>query len=260
MKTSDLAAPLADAYEQSLLYGEHTFGPWGLKSGAWETGIRAHNIYGDEWKDAYDRGVFNKIEQAGFGPMRAYAQMEVEIVNREWASRLKLLAKSVNGSGSRMVVYNGLPWPRREMSKSRSTRQIIFVENVPASGYKTVSLPDSPIAATPSSRQSDTLETPFYKVAFDLQPAASHHWWTRKPAGSWSISLPAMRWVNTFTNDSIISTWRITTRPTPATVRKNCVCERRPACGCDVCSNDAAVVGHRYSKHECGRRRDTDCH
>jgi len=47
-----------------------------------------------------------------FDGKRAYARKEAEIVNRELKSRLDLLAQSVKVTGPRVVVYNGLPWPR----------------------------------------------------------------------------------------------------------------------------------------------------
>ena len=40
------AAELAAAYEQSALYSEHTFGPWGPKGGVWDDGLPKREYYG----------------------------------------------------------------------------------------------------------------------------------------------------------------------------------------------------------------------
>ncbi len=164
--TTDLAPALAEAYEQSNLYGEHTFGPWGPKSGPWESGIRARNVYGAEWKAAMDKGMLKKYEQ-GFQPKRDYAFKEVAIVERELHSRLDLLAKSVKADGSHIVVYNGLPWARSgTVEIPGQSGKFLYVEDVPANGYKTIPLPQQPATTT---QETDTLDTPFYKVAFDLK-------------------------------------------------------------------------------------------
>ena len=163
--TADLAPTLAEAYAQSILYGEHTFGPWGPKGGPWESRIRARNIYGAEWKAAQDKGMYKKYEQ-GFQPKRDYAFKEAEIVQRELRTRLDLLAASVNVGGPRLVVYNALPWVRSGMVEiPGQPGKSLFVENVPANGYKTIAA----AAETPQPVVAETLDTPFYKVTFDLK-------------------------------------------------------------------------------------------
>jgi hypothetical protein len=169
LAVSDLAPALAEAYEQSGLFSEHTFGPWGPKGGPWESGIAQRYLYGEEWKTARARGAYKKYEQ-GFDDKRAFAHRAETIVRRELAERLELLAKSVDADGKRIVVYNALPWERSGLVEVPGRPgESFFAENVPASGYSTY--PASAFDATvkPEKSSFPSLDTPFYKVTFDLK-------------------------------------------------------------------------------------------
>ncbi len=175
LTTGDLAPALAEAYEQSVLYSEHTFGPAAPNMGSWNSGT-LRNLYGAAWKVAYDRGAYKKYEQV-FDGKRAYARKEAEIVHRELRSRLDLLARSVKTAGPRVVVYNALPWPRSGMIEIPSRPgKFIYAEDVPASGYKTFPV-DSGTGILPveqrhvgqAGKPDVRLNTPFYRVAFDLR-------------------------------------------------------------------------------------------
>ena len=85
LTTGNVAPALADAYEQSNLYSEHTFGPPGPMAGAWNSGT-PRDLYGDAWRAAHDRGAY-KAYEAVFDDKRAYAHKEAEIVNRELRHR-----------------------------------------------------------------------------------------------------------------------------------------------------------------------------
>jgi alpha-mannosidase len=162
-KPAAVAPALAEAYEFSNLYSEHTFGPAGPAMGPWNSGT-PRDLYGDEWKAARERGAYKKYE-AVFDDKRAFAHKESEIVHRELTSRLELLAKSVNATGKRVVVYNGLPW-KRSGSVEVDGRNY-FVKDVPACGYVTIKEePDQPSAP---ALDGNTLDTPFYRVTFDLK-------------------------------------------------------------------------------------------
>ena len=166
--TPPVAAALADAYEQSGLFSEHTFGPFGPTGGSWNSGT-ARYLYGEEWKAAHARGAYQKYE-AAFDDKRAFAHRADEIVNRELAERLKLLAKSVKAGGNRIVVYNPLPWPRSGVvEKPDQPGQFIFAENVPANGYRTYPSGSTEKQAPADQQGATELETPFYKVLFDLK-------------------------------------------------------------------------------------------
>jgi hypothetical protein len=171
----NVGPPLAEAYEQSILYSEHTFGPFGPNGGPWNSRTPRY-LYGKEWQAAHDRGAYKAYETA-FNSKRAYAHKEAEIVDREMKSRLELLAKSVDASGKRIVVYNGLPWPRSGMVDVGD--KSLYAKDVPANGYKTypadatvsplpVALPECVGGANLARQHGATLETPFYQVKFDL--------------------------------------------------------------------------------------------
>lgn len=94
MATGDVTSPLGEAYEQSFLYSDHTFGPAGPNMGPWNSHTPRY-LYGAEWKAAYAKGAYKAYEEV-INAKRAYAHKEAEIVNRELKSRLDLLAKSVD--------------------------------------------------------------------------------------------------------------------------------------------------------------------
>jgi hypothetical protein len=166
--TSSLAPALAEAYEQSGLFSEHTFGPWGPNGGSWNSGTPRY-LYGDAWKSAYAKGAFRKYEDA-FDDKRDFAHKAEEIVFRELSPRLDLLARSIKADGKRMVVYNALPWKRSGLVElPDQPGQFLFAKDVPADGYWTYRInrakPVRPVIQDPPN----VIETPFFKVQFDLE-------------------------------------------------------------------------------------------
>ncbi len=163
-----LAPALAEAYEQSGLFSEHTFGPFGPDGESWNSGTPRY-LYGDEWKAAYARGAYQKYE-AAFDDKRAFARRADAIVHRELTERLELLAKSIKAVGNRIIVFNALPWKRSGVVENPDTPgQFLFAENVPANGYKSYQPDAFKASPTSESPTSIELETPFYKAAFDLK-------------------------------------------------------------------------------------------
>ena len=163
-----LAPALAEAYEQSGLFSEHTFGPFGPNGGSWNSGTPRY-LYGDAWRTAYANGAYRKYEEA-FKDKRAFAHRADEIVHRELSARLDLLARSVKADGKRVVVYNPLPWVRSGVVEvPGQTGKFIFAEKVPANGYRTYPTDAASVTANTEKPASTTLDTPFYKVAFDLK-------------------------------------------------------------------------------------------
>ncbi|MCX6923882.1 MAG: hypothetical protein NT154_11850 [Verrucomicrobia bacterium] len=168
MAPGPLAPALAEAYEQSGLFSEHTFGPFGPNGGSWNSGTPRY-LYGDAWKAAYARGAYKKYEEA-FDDKRAFAHRADEIVHRELTARLDLLAQSVSAAGKRVVVYNALPWERSGIVEvPGQPGQFLFAENVPANGYRTYPLDQTGSTAKAEELSPTTLDTSFYRVAWDLK-------------------------------------------------------------------------------------------
>jgi hypothetical protein len=164
-----LGAALAEAYEVSGLFSEHTFGPWGPKGGPWESGIPRRNLYGEEWQAAYAKGAYAKYEQ-GFDDKRAFARGADAVVHHELTRRLDLLARSIQTTGRRTVVYNALPWPRSGLvAVPGQPGRFLDARDVPASGYKTYRADQALELSPPDPNPPNRIETPFYKVTFDLK-------------------------------------------------------------------------------------------
>ena len=97
------AAIVRDAYENTLLFGEHTWGP--------DVGRYAGWTYGEEWKKKLAAGDFRFLLE-GFNQKRAYAHKAAALVEPAIAERMVALAKAIDVSGRRIVVFNPLPWTR----------------------------------------------------------------------------------------------------------------------------------------------------
>jgi alpha-mannosidase len=162
LDTPPLAADLAAAYEGSLLYGEHTWGMNGHYGG--------RDIWGlEEWKQKLPADRQAKFLQS-FDDHRAYIRRTQFIVTNGLQTRLDLLARSVDAQGPRMVVWNPLPWARSGLvDVPGKPGEVLWAENVPASGYRTYPTDPSDRSDPSPDPRPSTLETPFFKVAFDLQ-------------------------------------------------------------------------------------------
>lgn len=167
IQTAPLAPALAEAYEQSNLFSEHTFGPWGPNGGSWNSGTPRY-LYGENWKSAHIHGAYRAYEEA-FNDKRAFAHRTHDIVQRELSTRLQLLADSIKTSRSSVVVYNGLPWQRSGLIEvPHEPGRYFFAKDVPAGGYRTYPL----ARPRPSAKRTSTnaqLETPFFRAEFDLR-------------------------------------------------------------------------------------------
>ncbi len=154
LATAPLAQPLADAYENSLLYGEHTWGMNGQFGGRdiWPLA---------EWKKKLPLDHQDKFLQS-FDDKRAYIRTTDKIVMGELQARLHLLAQSVDVTGPRIVVWNALPWVRSGIVEVGGKE--IYAEDVPANGYKTF-----PANAAAAPAKSKSFDTAFYRVKFDFE-------------------------------------------------------------------------------------------
>jgi hypothetical protein len=96
-------ADLATAYEQSLLYGEHTWGIDFKKFGP--------RVYGEEFRRDYAEDKY-ALAVESYGEHKSYNRRAEEIVAPALAACTAALARGVKAEGWRVTVYNPLPWPR----------------------------------------------------------------------------------------------------------------------------------------------------
>ena len=237
LATGDLAPALAAAYEQSVLYSEHTFGPAGPNMGSWNSGT-PRNLYGVAWQAAYAQGAYKKYEQA-FDTKRAYARKEAEILHRELGSRLELLAKSVATAGPRVVVYNALPGRARPGRESLSAGHVPLCRRRAGQRLRDLQLQDLFGQSWHGhlARGSETWPGwPCHEHAHHAilprgvrSPPRRHCVVAREEEwANWSIARALTRWASSSTSDSIISRWPSTTLPTTAAGATSPVAACRP--------------------------------
>src|ERR1035437_117385 len=96
LNPSPLSQPLARAYENSLLYSEHTFGYYGDQPGGF--------WYGEEWQQKLAEGKYTRFLKS-FEDKRDYIRTTANIVTNALNERMQLLAQNVNADGPRIVVF-----------------------------------------------------------------------------------------------------------------------------------------------------------
>ncbi|MEX6688505.1 glycoside hydrolase family 38 C-terminal domain-containing protein [Danxiaibacter flavus] len=154
----NISQPIADSYENSLLYYEHT---WGGSMGWIADYLQTKDYmgqvsdwnYGKKWKQDLDAGRF-KRSIASWEEHSGYARTANSLALPLLGEQMQLLANSVNASGKRTVIYNPLPWPRN---------------GIPSMGYKTFSgnqLPSSGKAPVINAEKY-TLENKYFKITAD---------------------------------------------------------------------------------------------
>jgi hypothetical protein len=145
----DSTKELAEAYELSLLYSEHT---WGRSTSV--------NVYGAEFRKLLDSS-YKDLEDS-WEDKTDYIRNAAKITTSILGKDLGALAQAVDWNGPRVVVYNPLPWSRSGVVEIDG--RTFFADEVPACGYKTFPAP----AAIESTTSTDsTLENEFFEVRLD---------------------------------------------------------------------------------------------
>lgn len=187
------ASTLAKAYEQSLLYGEHTWG-----GAYWWIYGKYQAFYGERWQAERAAGRFARIESS-WDEHTSYIESAARGIRPVQAGQLQALARSVKTPGPRWVVFNPLPWKRdgrvefpRLPAGPRAWRPLeaepgfgsvvtvsnpdephrpvsLFVRDIPAGGYRTFVPAEPPLAQERVRFDPATggIETPFFRAQVD---------------------------------------------------------------------------------------------
>ena len=186
----DVTGAIARAYEQSLLYGEHTWG------GAlyWITQYAAGQIkfgYGETFQNDMAAGRFKRLEESWAEHTR-YIETAEKLISPWQQSQMQLLADSIGGTdGLRVVVYNPLPYKRNgivtlplpagvsSLAPVRGGSAVrvsvrdgvaeFIARDIPAQGYRTFVPVKRPVhrAALRADAPSATLENRWFKAVLD---------------------------------------------------------------------------------------------
>lgn len=181
ISTGSARATVREAYEKTLLFGEHTWGP--------DVNRYAGHHYGDQWKKKLAAGDYRFLLE-GFGQKRAYAHRAAGLVAPAIDSRIAGLAAAVKVAGPRIVVFNPLPWQRdgavdvpwseattavadvasgRIAPAATNSRRLRFVaKDLPPLGYRTFVPADRPAQGRiAADARTHCIENEFLRVTLD---------------------------------------------------------------------------------------------
>ena len=182
---------VAAAYEQSLLYGEHT---WGIDFKRF-----GKRVYGKEWEAEHAAGKY-KVAEESWKEHGKYAEDAEGLAVSRLEENVRALAEAIKVEGPRIVVYNPLPWPRdcsvdvdvgalapEGLADLETRKQVPFkknaglvaqvhlafiARNVPAIGYRTYvptgkAAPSREANDLVSDEKTNTIENAFFRVTLD---------------------------------------------------------------------------------------------
>ena len=157
VKMPDISTAIADAYENSVLFYEHTWGGdfnnFGIgrylqpKDGIGQIG---NWKYGEPWKADLAAGRFVRLMKS-WDEHSDYARTADKVITPVLRNQMQALAAAVAVKGPRTVVFNPLPWVR---------------DGVPALGYKTQGKV-IPTDAPPTDAAVNTLGNKYFKIIID---------------------------------------------------------------------------------------------
>ena len=154
---------IADGYENSVLYYEHTWGgaiDWVCKyiPAINNIGQVSNWFYGDQWKadlktNKYDRHLLSWEEHTN------YARNAGKYASTSLQDGMEALARSVNTVSHRTVAFNPLPWKRDAVINGS------LVKDIPAGGY--MALPVEAVSSTRPVKAGNTFENAHFKIVID---------------------------------------------------------------------------------------------
>ena len=155
---------IAQGYEQSLLYGEHT---WGA-SFRW---IGDKLSYAPDWHDHLDERHARMI--ASWDEHSEYAHRADAISTTLLGAQLERLSQSIDSERYRAAVYNPLPWKRDGFAVIDG--HPYFLDSIPPMGYRTCGfaelerLPGEAVLMLDDRKpEPKVLENDFFRVTFDF--------------------------------------------------------------------------------------------
>lgn len=155
--TADETHDIEKAYEQCLLYAEHTWG-----------GAASVNEYGEKFKKLPQEKY--KDLEGSWEDKTDYIRTSDKIIRKLLENSMNTLAANVNLDGKRLVVYNPLSWKRSEWVNVPGENLHFLAKDIPACGYKTFTwdeVKNSSKTTTDSNQTSNVIENEFYKLVFD---------------------------------------------------------------------------------------------
>ncbi|MBW7863704.1 MAG: hypothetical protein GX580_17725 [Candidatus Hydrogenedens sp.] len=152
----DGAQFVAEAYEHSLLFGEHT---WGMDAKQFP------RAYGEDWEKRLAAGDYAKLT-ASWEEKGRHA-LALEEVGKRLNERVAALAEAFGG----WVVFNPLPWPRR-----------LGTEEIPAGGFRVFEHDPEEIAGDDLAvdEAARSIQNQFFRVALDLEQGGISSWIDRR--------------------------------------------------------------------------------
>jgi len=154
---------LTEGYEQSLLYGEHT---WGASLG-WA----GHTLpWGADWQQRTDERHRRMV--ASWDEHSAYADKALAISTSLLDRQLQRLSQSIDSDRPRAAVYNPLPWIRDGLALI--DEEMHFIRDVPPMGYRTLFSSDIEAQQKETNLKQEglagtrVLQNQFFRLTADL--------------------------------------------------------------------------------------------
>ena len=163
VSTEDVTSSIADGYENSILFYEHTWGgaiDWVCKYLPAKDNIgRVSNwYYGDQWKEDLRKGKFDR-HIVSWQEHTQYARNLDKHMTAALEPRLEALAGAINIVCHRTAAFNPLPWERDAVIGGT------LVKGIPAGGY--TALPNAAVTSTKPVKAGNTFENKNFKIVLD---------------------------------------------------------------------------------------------